>query len=577
MQDTQLVARLARRDPQALGAVYDRYADRLFTYAVGQLGGDRDAAADAVSDTFLLAYERIGQLRDPGRLRPWLYAITRSECLRRHRSTARVVAFGEEHDVIAVDADPGQGMERAEAQGLMAQSLASLNEPDREVLDLALRHDLDATAVASVMGLSATHVGARLSRARKQLEKAVVSAMYVRTRGRDCAGLAQILSDESVEPALLRKRVSRHVDDCPECRRRRPAMIAAIPSLGVLPMLMAPSSLREALVGAGAPTSAGGSPSSPVGESSASPVGAGTPLSVAASGVAAQAARVSGDRPAFGADGFPVVGVNRQRTGWLFGAAAALLLLLGAAAVLVGGNVAGVSQIAAGGEPQAAAPVPTAVPGPQATPPAEPDSGDDSGSGKGDKGSGGGGDQDLGLEPPSKPPAVPVQGSGGSDLAAPGDSGGGLPLPAPSKAAKPVPAPQPKPTSKPTTKPTKSPKPTPSPTLTPTPTPTPTHSALPVFTWSFVDLAAGTCPVAFEVAVTVTVTSGQMATATATWTDVSTSATGHQELTRSGSQFTATVSGIPTQTQVLMSVQGTSQDGRPVAAQTKDISHVCPG
>ena len=75
--------------PRGWRGLYAAYADRLYTYAITQTR-DRDAAADAVADTFLLARDRIGQLRDPDKLRPWLYAICRNECLRHHRRSSRV-------------------------------------------------------------------------------------------------------------------------------------------------------------------------------------------------------------------------------------------------------------------------------------------------------------------------------------------------------------------------------------------------------------------------------------------------------------------------------------------------------
>ena len=44
-------------------------------------------AADAVQDTFVIAAARLGGLRDPRKLRPWLYAVARNECHRRLRAT----------------------------------------------------------------------------------------------------------------------------------------------------------------------------------------------------------------------------------------------------------------------------------------------------------------------------------------------------------------------------------------------------------------------------------------------------------------------------------------------------------
>ena len=69
-------------DRGAFAAIYDRYADRLHDFCWSVLR-DRDEAADATQDAFLVAAERLGQLRDPERLRPWLYAVARSQALRR--------------------------------------------------------------------------------------------------------------------------------------------------------------------------------------------------------------------------------------------------------------------------------------------------------------------------------------------------------------------------------------------------------------------------------------------------------------------------------------------------------------
>ena len=90
VDDPALVAALVRRDPEGLEGVYRRYADRLYTYCVSVLH-DRDAAADVVHDTFLIAVHRAGQLREPERLRAWLYTIARRECLRVLRAGTRQV------------------------------------------------------------------------------------------------------------------------------------------------------------------------------------------------------------------------------------------------------------------------------------------------------------------------------------------------------------------------------------------------------------------------------------------------------------------------------------------------------
>ncbi|HET6190161.1 MAG TPA: sigma-70 family RNA polymerase sigma factor, partial [Trebonia sp.] len=78
MRDSELVASIVAGDPSGLAAAYDRYAEPLYKYCQSMLSNP----ADAVQDTFVIASSRLTELRDPGRLRAWLYAVARNECLR---------------------------------------------------------------------------------------------------------------------------------------------------------------------------------------------------------------------------------------------------------------------------------------------------------------------------------------------------------------------------------------------------------------------------------------------------------------------------------------------------------------
>ncbi len=80
-----MVAAVAAADPDGLAAAYDQFAAPLFAYCRRMLP-DPEAAAGAVRDTFVIATSRLGGLRDPDRLRAWLYAVARNECLLRQQA-----------------------------------------------------------------------------------------------------------------------------------------------------------------------------------------------------------------------------------------------------------------------------------------------------------------------------------------------------------------------------------------------------------------------------------------------------------------------------------------------------------
>jgi DNA-directed RNA polymerase specialized sigma24 family protein len=78
--DAELACAAAAGDQTAWAGIYDRYADRLYDFCVGMVGVHD--AADCVQEAFCSAAVDIRALRDPDKLRPWLYSIARHQALR---------------------------------------------------------------------------------------------------------------------------------------------------------------------------------------------------------------------------------------------------------------------------------------------------------------------------------------------------------------------------------------------------------------------------------------------------------------------------------------------------------------
>ncbi|MEU4378286.1 sigma-70 family RNA polymerase sigma factor [Micromonospora echinofusca] len=215
--DSTLVEALRRGERAGLEGMYRRYADRLYTYARTMLR-EPEAAADAVHDAFLAASQRIGQLREPDRLRSWLYAIVRNECLRQLRDRSRSLPLEEADEPAADIADPGTGVNAEQVRDLVHTAVAALNPGDREVVHLAIRHDLSSADIGTALGVPTNHAHARLSRARSQLERALGALLVARTGARDCPTLAGLIDGwQGRLTPTLRKRVSRHIESCAAC------------------------------------------------------------------------------------------------------------------------------------------------------------------------------------------------------------------------------------------------------------------------------------------------------------------------------------------------------------------------
>jgi RNA polymerase sigma factor (sigma-70 family) len=245
MRDRETVAAVVAGDPAGLAAAYDSYAAVLYNYCRSLLAEPADAA-DAVQDTFVIAAAKLGGLRDPDRLRPWLYAVARNECHRRLRARARLASLDEAGDVSETSAVEPHGADAAALKELVTAAVAGLNPGDREVIELHLRHELTGADLADALGVPPNQAHALASRARGQLERSLGALLVARTGRKSCAELDAILAGWDGDlTILLRKRVSRHVDSCKTCSERKRRELSPAMLFSILPVFALPRGLRQ--------------------------------------------------------------------------------------------------------------------------------------------------------------------------------------------------------------------------------------------------------------------------------------------------------------------------------------------
>ena len=162
VRDAETVASITAGESEGLAAAYDRYAPGLYAYCHSLLG-EPAAVSDAVRDTFIVAAAELGGLGDPGRLRPWLYAVARNECRYRLRTHAVPAAPGDPAEAGEPADDTVDDAADAEVAGQRAAvgaALAALSPANREIIELNLRQRLEGPDLAAVLGVSETQAEA---------------------------------------------------------------------------------------------------------------------------------------------------------------------------------------------------------------------------------------------------------------------------------------------------------------------------------------------------------------------------------------------------------------------------------
>ena len=249
VSDGDLARAAAEGDRQAFAEIYDRYADRLYDFCVGMLA-DRDAAADCVQDTFCVAATDLGSLREPERLRPWLYSITRHHAMRCLRHRYREEVSDAVPDMTSHEAGPEAVAGQSELAHLVDEAAGGLSDRDRELLELSYRHGLDGPELAETLGVSLTSANTMVFRLRQTVERCLGALLVARSArsGKDgCPELVAILKGwDGQFTVLMRKRIARHVESCNHCAQEQRRRVNPVALLGAAPMFIpAPVWLRS--------------------------------------------------------------------------------------------------------------------------------------------------------------------------------------------------------------------------------------------------------------------------------------------------------------------------------------------
>lgn len=176
---------LSGEEPAAAFArLFDEHAGSLRGYLAGRVGVH--AADDLVAETFLVALRRRATYDpDQAPIRGWLYGIATNlarthvrQEIRGYRASARVHSLHEAgtstgHDGLVADRVDAQRHTRR-----LADALAGLSEPDREVLLLTSWAGLEPIEVAAALGVPASTIRSRLHRVRQKLQALLVDTPH---------------------------------------------------------------------------------------------------------------------------------------------------------------------------------------------------------------------------------------------------------------------------------------------------------------------------------------------------------------------------------------------------------------
>lgn len=155
--------------PAAFGNIADLYYQPLFRFALS-LCGTWETASDLTQQTFYLAFRRSHQLREPSKMKPWLFSILFREFLQRRRHDAKFHHHPLEACEQSLPVVTARDVSQLDAGAVMA-ALNDLPDPFRLPLALFYLEDKSYKEIAGHLGIPIGTVMSRIARGKAMLRQ----------------------------------------------------------------------------------------------------------------------------------------------------------------------------------------------------------------------------------------------------------------------------------------------------------------------------------------------------------------------------------------------------------------------
>ncbi|MGH1360563.1 MAG: RNA polymerase sigma factor [Burkholderiaceae bacterium] len=169
-----LLKRMGEGDESALRELHDTYARRIFLFAMSRLRNE-EAAETVMIDTIYEVWKHPDRFRGESRFSTWMLGIAKYKVLSAYR------AAGESHEDVDEYADRLQDpnadvegeIEAQEENVLLRECIETLNEAQRECIQLVFFEGMALSEIAGVQEVPEGTVKTRLFHARKNLKTCV--------------------------------------------------------------------------------------------------------------------------------------------------------------------------------------------------------------------------------------------------------------------------------------------------------------------------------------------------------------------------------------------------------------------
>jgi len=167
-EPTDLMARIAAGDRQALAALYRAHEKPVYRFIQSRLN-DPHEAADILHDVFMDIWRVAASFEGRSQVRTWILGIAHRKVIDAHRRRGRVSLTDSVPDSEDTADSAELELAAAEEAAHLRHCLGRLSDDHRSAISLAFFEDMSCAQIAQVAGIPEGTVKSRLYHARKLL------------------------------------------------------------------------------------------------------------------------------------------------------------------------------------------------------------------------------------------------------------------------------------------------------------------------------------------------------------------------------------------------------------------------
>ncbi len=257
--DSALLVAARSGDGAAVEELLRRQQGRVYRFSLKMCRDSADAE-DVLQETLLTVARKVADFRGASSLTTWLYAIARSYCIKKRRTSKYAPAreeslegqAGDEAREVADGARlPDEEASGRELQRVLEGAISKLDDKYREVLLLRDVEGLTAREVAEVLDLGVAAVKSRLHRARAAVRARMLPVLEYdqAAPARGCPDVIELFSrklEDEISQATCAE-MEKHLDSCPACRDACDSLRRTLSLCSTVPAPHVPQAVQESV------------------------------------------------------------------------------------------------------------------------------------------------------------------------------------------------------------------------------------------------------------------------------------------------------------------------------------------